>query len=60
MPSEEFPSLPDNPRLIRSFYANADFLSLMFLLSFHTSPFPPNVSGFVLWQKPTTMGKVPT
>lgn len=48
MPSEEFPLLPDNPCLIRSFNLNADFLSLMFLLSFHSSPLPPDVGAFVL------------
>lgn len=35
MPSEKFTSFPDNQRLIKSFYRNADDLSLMLLLSFH-------------------------
>lgn len=47
MPSEEFTSLPDNQRLIRSFYLNAIF-SLMLLLSFRHLSQAPRISGFVL------------
>lgn len=59
MLSEEFTSFPDNQRLIRSFYLNADFLSLMLLLSFYHLICSPNISGFVLWQKPTIKDEVP-
>lgn len=50
MLSEEFTSFPDNQRLIRSFYLNADFLSLMLLLSF----LPPHLFPQHQWLCPLT------
>lgn len=57
MLSEEFTLLPDNQRLISSFYLNADFLSLMLPLSFYYLIRSPIISAFVLWQKPTAKGE---
>lgn len=48
MLSEEFTLLPDNQRLISSFYLNADFLSLMLPLSFYYLIRSPIISAFVL------------